>query len=145
MATGEKEKTTSAWETDKLYGQRMDQVFDEREPFWLLGSRFVEGETIETDIGPAQPVHLLVQKLDENDRPQGNPFEVNAIAKAIVDKMRKSTATDFPAKVVWFKAWSKKWKTNATVLQFAGSEHSTNELAELYGIDPATIPGAVPY
>lgn len=130
----------SAWEKDKLYGVRLDQVFpatreQPSEHFLLIGG-MIDGQ-IDTEIGKADHVSLLVQKLDEKGRPTGMPFKVGTLASAIAEKMRAAVPTDFPA-IVQTMSVESRFGRDAFVLQHVGETDPSGLLAE-FGVAGDTL------
>ena len=103
------------FDKDKEIGLILQSTFNQGEHFILWGAEIVR-EDFPTEIGPATQVGMEVSKTDApRDR-----FTVTTLASAIVAKVREAEEDDFPARCFWTLAPSKKWKTDATVLQFVG-------------------------
>lgn len=112
-----------AWAKDKLFGLRLDQTFPATkdkpsDPFLLIAGR-IDG-MVPTDLGEARHVALLVQYLDENGKPKGNPFKVGTLASAIADKIEQAVPDDFPAIVV-AQVVESRFNNDALVLQWVAS------------------------
>lgn len=142
----EPETRASAWELDKLYGLRIDSAFavtDEQpsKKFLVLGAK--SDGVIETVLGDAEHVSLLVQELDEKGRATGMPFKVGTLASAIVEKMKAAAPGDFPAICQLMKVDSKFGK-KALVIQHVGETDPSSLLDEfaVAGDTLAKVPGA---
>lgn len=110
------------FDKDKEYGNRIDAAFLLGEPFVLLGARKT-GETITTDLGPADVAELLVQRMDSAGRAVGAEFTCSTIASAIIGKIEDAEDADFPAVVELRRVESAKYRTRALVLQFVSDYH----------------------
>lgn len=103
------------FDKDKEIGLILQSTFNQGEHFVLWGAE-VTREDFPTEIGPAAQVTMEVSKAEQ----PREKFSVTTLASAIVAKVREADPEDFPARVFWTEAYSKRWKQNATVLQFVG-------------------------
>lgn len=135
MTDKAKNGATSAFAKDKLFGQRIDEVFALGEHFQLLGGK-IEDEPIDTELGKAELAKILVRRVDENDNPIGRPMIVGTLASSIVEKVKALTADDVPCLVEIRKVVSKRFKAEALVLQYVGADDLSEEaaLAAAFGI-----------
>lgn len=104
------------FDKDKEIGLILQSTFNQGEHFILWGAE-VTREDFPTEIGPSPQVTLQVSKVEQ----PRERFEVTTLASAVVAKVREADpGEDFPARVFWTEAWSKRWSRQATVLQFVG-------------------------
>lgn len=103
------------FDKDKEIGLILQSTFPQGRQF-IVWSAEIAREDFPTDLGPATQAALEVSNLDE----PGHRFTVTTLASAIVAKVREAEADDFPARVFWTVARSKKFNQDATVLQFVG-------------------------
>lgn len=101
------------FDKDKEYGNRLDEEFNLREKF-ILWDAVITGDTISTSMGDAEVVRLTVSRMETPD----DKYDCTTVASSIVDKARDAGDDDFPAVVELRKVESKKFKTQALVLQF---------------------------
>lgn len=117
------------FDKDKEIGASLTQMFSACQPFLLLNARVLP-DPVPTEIGPARKTELRVARLSDGE---SAPFVVSTLASSIADKASESVPADFPAVVCWNTAHSKKWNTQATVLQWLRA--ATAEEAMNAGLD----------
>src|ERR1700741_2266755 len=100
------------FDRDKEFGRNLTDAFPPNVEFIVHAAR-VEDEPVPTELGMAEKAVLTVSRLSE----PGEQFEVTTLASAIVEKTREASADDFPAVCCWMTVQSKKWGTQAVVLQ----------------------------
>lgn len=129
---------TGAFGKDKLYGNRLDQAFAIGEHFVMLAAR-ISDDVIETELGPANPARIVVQKVNDNDEGTGRPFVVTTLASAIVEKVKAIEDGELPA-LVELREVDSRFKRNgvptkALVIQYVGAGDSVDEIAQEFGLD----------
>ena len=127
-----KDKTvTGAFGKDKLYGNRLDESFELGERFVMLAAR-ISDDVIETELGPANPARLLVQRTNDNDEAIGAPFVTTTLASAIREKVEALQDGELPALVELRKVES-KYGTEALVIQYVGGS-DPEAIADEFGM-----------
>ena len=125
---GKTQAPGGAFAKDRLFGKRIDEEFALGEHFQLLGGK-IEEELIDTELGKAELAKLLVRRVNDDDQPIGRPIIVGTLASAIVEKVKTLTADDVPVLVEIRKVVSKRFKAEALVLQYVGSDDLADEAA----------------
>lgn len=110
---------------DKEFGNRLDQLFAENEPFLVYGAR-VDGKTIATAFGDQPVATLDVEKLIDG-KPSGVRVEANTIAAAIVEKASNAEPSDFPCVCDIRHVPSAKYQRPALVLQWLKDWQQTDD------------------
>lgn len=126
-----------AFGKDKLYGNRLDQAFALGEHFVMLAAR-ISDDVIETELGPANPARIVVQKVNENDAAIGTPFVTTTLASAIVDKVKALEPGELPA-LVELRSVPSRFGRPALVIQYVGQGDSLDDLASEFGLDAVEL------
>ena len=137
MAPKNDKAPSGAFGKDKLYGNRLDQAFALGEHFVMLAAR-ISDDVIETELGPANPARIVVQKVNENDQTIGSPFVVTTLASAIVDKVKALEDGELPA-LVELRSVASRFNRPALVIQYVGQGDSLDDLASEFGLDAAEL------
>jgi hypothetical protein len=134
------EPRTGAFDKDKKFGNRLDQVVAIGEPFLLLGA--IADEPIETAYGLSNTAKLLIQKINkETGAPQGAPIRAVTVLSAVVEKVLALTPEELAAgPVVQLQVVAAKSRggKHATVLSWMRNLADEDDFSE-FGLDANTV------